>query len=51
MSKGVKDVFKNEGIGRSGTIKLEGLKRELHYILPIRENCQANVTLKYNSSI
>lgn len=44
-------IFKNEGIGRSGKIKLTGLKRILEYKLPMNNNIKASINLIYNSDI
>lgn len=54
---GIKEFYKickeyiDDGVGKSGKIKLEGFKRELDYILPIRKQVLISVNLKHNPNI
>ena len=40
-----------EGIGRSGSVKLNGLKRILEYRLTTRKNLECLITLKYDENV
>ena len=44
-------IYKNDGIGRSGKIKLSGLKRILEYKLSMNNKIDASINLKYNPEI
>ena len=54
---GVKEFYKickeyiNDGVGKSGRIKLDGFKREIEYILPSRKQSLISVNLRHNSDI
>ena len=43
--------YVNDGMGRSGNIKISGEKRIIHYILPTRKNTLISVNLKYDKNI
>jgi hypothetical protein len=43
--------YKDEDLSLSGKIRLLGLKREIHYILPVTPNKQVSVELKYNKFV
>jgi hypothetical protein len=43
--------YKDEDLSLSGKIRLLGLKREIHYILPVTPNKKVSVELKYNKFV